>query len=263
MSKKSPFQEHWVAIDPDRLERYEVMFQWNPQTAYFYEPAKITNGEHVADFGCGPGHAAIEFAKWVGPNGHVHAIDVNADFIQRVKERVAAAGLQGRITPHLITDSNIPLANESLDCIVARNTIIYTENPTDTFREFKRVLRKGGRAHAIEGDWRLTAVEPVPTDDWSALIEAASWAWPWPEIGRRLYATAREAGFDDVALQVLTNPDVTGRLNGMIQNVAGYARESGMMEQEQIDAILKIVAAALAERRYLAIAPQFVVTAVA
>jgi SAM-dependent methyltransferase len=263
MSEGSPFQEHWVNIEPERLERYEAMFQWNPATAHFYEPAKITKGDQVADFGCGPGHAAIEFAKWVGPQGHVHALDVNADFIRRVEENAATVGFQDRITPHLLKDANLPLANGSLDCVVARNTVIYTEDPVETFREFKRILRKGGRAHAIEGDWRLTAVEPVPTDDWRALIEAASWAWPWPEIGRRLHATAREAGFDDVEVRVLTSPDTTGRLNGMIQTVAGYARESGSLEPEKIDSILETVAEAMSDRRYLAISPQFVVTAVA
>ena len=44
---------------------------------------KIGEGHVVADFGCGPGHAAIEFARRVGPNGHVHALDINAEFVQR------------------------------------------------------------------------------------------------------------------------------------------------------------------------------------
>jgi ubiquinone/menaquinone biosynthesis C-methylase UbiE len=41
----------------------------------------IGDGQIVADFGCGLGHAAIEFARRVGPSGHVHALDVNAEFI--------------------------------------------------------------------------------------------------------------------------------------------------------------------------------------
>jgi precorrin-6B methylase 2 len=40
----------------------------------------------VADFGCGPGHTAIEIAKWVGPSGHVHAMDINPDFVSRTRK---------------------------------------------------------------------------------------------------------------------------------------------------------------------------------
>ena len=94
--------------------------------------------------------------------------------------------------------------------MVARNTIIYVPDPVATFVEFRRLLRPGGIAHAIEGDWRLTAVEPVPTDEWRAIIEAASWAWPHPEIGRGLYGMARRAGFDDLSLQVRPAPTPTG-----------------------------------------------------
>ena len=106
-------------------------------------------------------------------------------------------------------------------------------------------------------------MEPVPTEEWRALIEAASWAWPRPEMGRGLYGYLRRAGFDEVSVQVITRPDTEGRLNGMIQSVASNARKSGKLEAERIDAILQTVEQAKAERDYLAISPQFVVTATA
>jgi ubiquinone/menaquinone biosynthesis C-methylase UbiE len=263
MASARGFQEHWLDIDPERMERYETMYQWNPATEAFYAAAKIGEGQMIADFGCGPGHAAIEFAKRVGPAGHVHALDINAEFIRRTRARADAQGFGSRITAHLLEDARLPLPAASLDRIVARNTIIYVEDPAVTLTEFRRALRPGGLAHMIEGDWRLTAVEPVPTEDWRALIEAASWAWPRPEIGRQLYGYARRAGFGEVSIQVLTGPDTSGRLKGMIATVAGYARSSGAIDPKRIDAILERIEAALASGTYLAIAPQFVVTATA
>jgi SAM-dependent methyltransferase len=262
MTPKASFQDHWVNIEPERMERYEAMFRWNPATAPFFAGAKIGEGHSVGDFGCGPGHTAIEFARWVGPSGHVHAFDVNAEFIKRVGQHAAAQGVADRITAHLLVDERLPLHDGSLDRIVARNTMVYVADPRATFAEFRRVLKSGGIAHAIEGDWRLTAVEPVPTSDWRELIEAASWAWPHPEIGRSLHGCARRAGFADVSIQVLTNPDTSGRLTGMIQNVAAYARSSGKMESARIDRILSRVDEGLAHGAYLAIVPQFVLTAV-
>ena len=257
------FQDHWVNIEPERMERYERMYQWNPATEHFYAAAKIGPGQTIGDFGCGPGHATIEFAKRVGRAGHVNAFDINAEFVRRTRARAEHQGLADRVTAHLLQGARLPCPDDSHDRMIARNTIIYVEDPVETFKEFRRVLRPGGIAHAIAGDWRLTAVEPVPTEEWRAMVEAASWAWPRPEIGRTLYGCARQAGFSDVAIQVLTSPDTQGRLTGMIQTVADYAKDSGEIEISRVDRVLDVVDQAKTQGTYLAIAPQFIVTAIA
>jgi ubiquinone/menaquinone biosynthesis C-methylase UbiE len=258
---KQTLAAHWLEIAPERLDRYETMFQWNAATEHFYDAARIGPGLVVADFGCGPGHAALEFARRVGATGHVHAFDINAEFVKRARARATAGGLGERVTVHLLKDEHLPLPEASLDRVIARNTIIYVPDPVASFAEFRRVLRPGGLVHAIEGDWRLTAVEPVPTDEWRALIEAASWAWPRPEIGRQLHGVARRAGFGNASLQVLTSPDTTGRLVPMIETVMGHAAESGVLSAARIDGIRQTVRRAVAEGNYCAIAPQFIVTA--
>lgn len=260
VSDREMFLEHWLNISPERLARYETMYQWTPAAEAFYAPADIRAGHVVADFGCGPGHTAIEFAHRVGPSGHVHALDINAAFVNRARARAEAAGLADRITAHLLTTEDLPLPDAALDRVTARNTIIYVRDPVATFKEFRRVLKPGGIAHAIESDWSLTAVEPLGAE-WQAMVEAARWAWRIPEIGRKLYGIARQAGFSRVELQVLTKPDVDGRLLAMIKTVAGYARESGAQSPMRIDAMLETVERSLAEGTYLAIAPQFLVTA--
>lgn len=180
--------------------------------------------------------------------------------MKRTRARAETAGLADRITAHLITTERLPLPDAMLDRMTARNTIIHVRDPAATLEEFRRVLKPGGIAHAIESDWTLSAVEPLASE-WSTLVTAASWAWRTPEIGRNLYGIARRVGFTEVAIQVLTKPDVDGRLLGMIQTVAGYAREGGTLDAARIDAMLKTVHQSLAEGTYLAITPQFVVTA--
>ena len=261
MSETSPFLEHWINIDPERMARYEVMFQWSAAAEAFYSPADIQVGQVVADFGCGPGHTAVELARRVGPSGHVHALDINVEFVERTRARAKSAGLADRITAHLLSTDRLPLPDDTLDRVTTRNTIIYVRDPVGTFEEFRRVLKPGGIAHAIESDWSLTAVEPLAADEWRTLVKAAGWAWRDPEIGRKLYGVARRAGFSTVAVQVLTKPDIDGRLLGMIQTVAGYARDSATLDPERIDAILASVERGLGEKRYLAVSPQFIVTA--
>ena len=261
MPLETYFKDHWIAIEPERLERYEQLFAWNPASAPLFEPADIGPGHVVADFGCGPGHMAIELANWVGSEGHVHAIDINSDFVARAREKAELNGLANQITVHQLDGEVLPLADNSLDRIVARNTIIYVDAPLRCFKEFKRVLKPGGKAHAIEGDWPIMVVEPVPPEEWSALIDAASHACRTPDIGRKLFGIARQAGYSDVALQVITRPDIDGQLQAMIQIMAGYARDSGRLSEQRIDAILEIVDRAIKAGNFLALAPQFVVTA--
>jgi ubiquinone/menaquinone biosynthesis C-methylase UbiE len=261
MPDKDIFMAHWVDIDPERMARYETMYEWSEAAEAFYAPAEIREGHAVADFGCGPGHAALEFARRVGPAGHVHALDINAEFIARTRAHAEAAGLGKRVTAHLLTETRLPLPDSALDRVVTRNTLVYVQDPAATLAEFRRVLKPGGLAHAIESDWSLTLVEPLPTAEWAAIIRAASWAWRSPEMGRKLHCAAIRAGFDEIIVQVLTKPDTEGRLLGMIRTVAAYARESGALDPARIDAALATVERALAEGSYLAIAPQFLVTA--
>src|SRR5262245_15698145 len=121
-SRAQLFLEHWINVDPERLARYETMYQWSTAAETFYAPAEIRTGHVVADFGCGPGHTAIEFARRVGASGHVHALDINAEFIKRTQARAEAAGLADRITTHLLATERLPLPDAALDRVTARNT---------------------------------------------------------------------------------------------------------------------------------------------
>jgi hypothetical protein len=47
----------------------------------------------------------------------------------------------------------------------------------------------------------------------------------------------------------------------MIRNMAGYARQGGQMDTREVDDIVELLEAALIDRAYLVLAPQFVVVA--
>ncbi|MCH8112379.1 MAG: methyltransferase domain-containing protein [Proteobacteria bacterium] len=254
------YKDHWITIGQERLDRYQRMFEWSPASKVFYEAADIQAGHIVAEFGCGPGHTAIEIAGWVGPDGHVHALDINATFVAQTQENVRKARLPGRVTAHESDGSKLPLPDGSLDRVTTKNTLIYVDDPMVTFGEFKRVLRPGGKVHAIEGDWPMMVVEPVPTKAWQALASAAAHVCRTPEIGRKLTGLLARSGFRDIEVQVITQPDMEGRLLPMIKNMAGYARDGGDMANEEIDGILSTLDQALTEKTYLVLAPQFVVT---
>lgn len=155
------YKEHWLDIDPERFERYKTMFQWSPLTEQLISPANIRAGQTVVDVGCGPGFVAVELAKRVGAHGHIHAIDINRDFVEHAKQLVRENGLASRVTVHLVNGSELPIATSSIDRVLAINVMVYVDDPAATYREFRRVLKPGGIAHAVDSDWGLTLAEPV------------------------------------------------------------------------------------------------------
>ena len=255
------YRDHWTDIEPERFERYKRMFEWSDASRALLEPAGIQMGEVVVDLGCGPGSTALELAAWVGPSGHVHGVDVNADFIAFARSVAKHRGLAQSVTFHHVMEHELPFPDDSIDCVVAKNVLVYVDDPLETYQECRRVLRKGGRVHAVEGDWGLSIAEPVPDEDWKALIRAASIAFRTPTVGRRLYGYAKAAGFVDVTVSVLCRPDITGRLLPMVRNLCTYARDSGELEESKIDAILRRCEEAVNTQRLLVLNPQFVVTA--
>ena len=235
-------------------------FSWDDAAERLYAFADIGEGHVVADFGCGPGKIAAELARRVGPNGHVHAMDINAEFLKITRENAAAAGVSERLTTHLNDGVALPLTDGALDRITARNTIMYVDNPVETLSEFHRVLGPGGLAHAIDGDWHMMVAEPVGHDLWRDFVKAASNACRSSDMGRKLRSAFMSAGFRNVETSIVANADVDGRLLGMIRNMARYARESGTIESDKVDEVVFRIERAHADGSYLVVSPQFVVT---
>jgi len=62
--------------------------------------ARIGAGMRVLDAGCGPGRLSIPIARQVGAGGEVVALDVQQAMLERLKQRVRAAGVQNIRTVH-------------------------------------------------------------------------------------------------------------------------------------------------------------------
>jgi len=107
----------------------------------------------------------------------------------------------------------------------------------------------------------MMVIEPVPCQEWAALVNAATYACRTPDIGRKLYGLMGRASFSDISVLVVVRPDIDGRLLPMIKNMAGYARTSEKINHGDIEKVLTIIEQAVMDGRYLGLVPQFVVTA--
>ncbi len=261
MSLDSYYKDHWVEIEPDRLDRYEDQFVWGPGRDRLLEPAELRVGQSVADYGCGPGYLSVELAKRVGEAGHVHAFDINANFVERTLARVASNGFADRVTVTHLQNDMLPLADDTLDRLVIKNVMVYVDDPLASFREFRRVVKPGGKVHAIDSDFYMTAFDPVSPEDWRIVLDSALHAFRTPAIGRKMRGFALEAGYTDVQVQVIANPETTGRMFNFIQNMAGYAREGGQHDEETVQRVVDIASRAVEDGTFFSLNPQFLVTA--
>jgi ubiquinone/menaquinone biosynthesis C-methylase UbiE len=261
MDPETYYRDHWVEIEPERLEAYEEMFEWRPQLEPLLAPAELAAGQTVVDYGCGPGGLAVELARRVGESGRVHGVDLNRELLDRARRRAERDGVAGRIELHHVTDDRIPLKADSVDRVVCKNVLEYVPDLEAALAEFRRVLRPGGLAHAIDSDWGLLALEPIGPERTAELFAAASVAYRTPLIGRKLYGAFRAAGFRDVRVQAITPCDTRGLLSPVIFNMAEYARASGRMDAARIDRLIEDVRSAIEQGTYLLVLPQFLVTA--
>ena len=254
-------KDHWVEIEPERLQKYEALFAMDDARAdATLGPVGVQPGETVLDFGCGPGFVAVHLARRVGPDGHVHALDVNADFVDRARQTATNAGLADRITVHHSTDETVSLADGSVDRIYSRNVLEYVPDVHAVLTELARVLRPGGTMVASDSDFGFIVVEPFSPDEIREIFDAAAPAFRDPNIGRKLRAAFGRAGHTDVTVQVATSVDTRGHLRTVIENMLGYGLAFDRMSEERAAYFRERLEAALVDGTFMAVLPQWWVT---
>jgi ubiquinone/menaquinone biosynthesis C-methylase UbiE len=253
------YRDHWVEVEPERMERYTEMFQWREFHEALIAPAEIKEGQVVADYGCGPGGLAIELARRVGKSGKVIALDINQEFLTRTRTLAAEEGVSEQIDARLMENDHLPVDDQTVDRVVCKNVLEYVPDPQFTIREFHRLLKPGGIAHVTDSDWGTIVLEPLG-ERFNRIMSAANVAFRTPLIGRSLYGFFRQAGFQDIRVQVIANADTAGGMRPVLHNMVTYARISGQIEEAELASFIEDVDRAIAEQSYLALLPQFLVT---
>lgn len=110
--------------------------------------AHLREGETVVDLGSGGGLDVFLAAKQIGASGKAIGIDMTPEMIDLAR-RNAAQGNGGEgyknVEFHLATIDNLPLADNSVDCVISNCVINLATDKNSVFREISRVLKPGGR----------------------------------------------------------------------------------------------------------------------
>jgi ubiquinone/menaquinone biosynthesis C-methylase UbiE len=152
--------------------------------------AGIEPGMTVLDAGCGPGRLSVPLAKYLGPGGKLVALDLQAEMLKRLDQRVAAHGLaniqpiQGGLGDGLLEANSfdrailvtvlgeIPDQEKALEevyrALVPGGLLSVTEVlPDPHYQSRKKVSRLGSKAgfkaEITHGSWRSYTINLIKT----------------------------------------------------------------------------------------------------
>lgn len=104
----------------------------------------------ILDVGTGPGFFAIIMAR----AGHrVTALDCTEAMIEEAKKNAENEGIRGDF--RVSDGQELEFADESFDLIISRNVTWTLIDAEKAYREWKRVLRPGGKVLIFDANWNI------------------------------------------------------------------------------------------------------------
>lgn len=110
---------------------------------------QLKPGMQVADIGAGTGLFTRRFAKQLGDNGKVYAIDISNEFIRNIVNQAKQSGLKN-IQGIVNTDKSITLGANTVDLAFLCDTYHHFEYPRAMLQSIRKALKKNGRLVVID-----------------------------------------------------------------------------------------------------------------
>jgi phosphoethanolamine N-methyltransferase len=163
------------------------------------EVKAILNGLSIADksvldIGCGTGGCEVVLVRDLNA-GHIIAIDVETQMIERAQERALNAGISDGIEFRLVDPGPLDVANDSIDVVFSKDSMVHIEDKKELFSEILRVLKPGGVFAA--SDW-LAGENTDNSPEWKQLRELAHLTFNFA-TAPEMEEVMREAGFEMVS----------------------------------------------------------------
>ena len=149
---KAPIKKYW----DQRSSSYGLDSEKSAAAAETWgtvlqELAPYKAGHCALDVGTGTGQFAVYLAK----NGfEVTGVDLSAGMIEKAQHNAAQEGLP--IHFQVGDAEHLDFADNSFDVLVSRNLLWTLPQPEQALREWKRVLKPGGRLVLSDGLWMNT-----------------------------------------------------------------------------------------------------------
>jgi len=130
--------------------------RWNPTLDRWYgdvtrqmlDLARIQEGQRILDVAAGAGEPAVSAAERVGPGGYVLATDISEGIVELALQVARERGLE-QVETRAMDGEKLDLPDASFDAVLCRLGLMYMPHPVTALREWRRVLRAGGRVAVV------------------------------------------------------------------------------------------------------------------
>jgi len=153
MPKKEKIQEMFdgIAADYDRLNHIMSLGidrGWRRRA--IKEIVRKEEEQEILDIACGTGDFSIAIAKAMSPGSRVTALDISEGMLAVMREKLAAEGLEDRVSVGLCDCEDLGFADASFDRAAVAFGIRNFEHREKGLREILRVLKPGGKLVILE-----------------------------------------------------------------------------------------------------------------
>ena len=205
----------------------------------------------ILDIAAGAGEPAVSAAERVGPGGYVLATDISEGIVELARQVAEERGLE-QIETRVMDGEKLDLPDASFDAVLCRLGLMYMPHPATALREWRRVLRAGGRVAVIvfsTPDRNSWGAVPASIIRKRAHVPAPVPGQPGPfSLGDPgvLEGVFRQAGFADPEVRAVPVPsrmasaaeyvriarEAFGAFNAMMAHLPAQERESVWNEVE-------------------------------
>jgi SAM-dependent methyltransferase len=126
--------------------------RWTPVLERWYgratremlDLARVQPGQRILDVAAGAGEPAVSAAERVGPGGYVLATDISEGIVALALQVARERGLN-QVETRAMDGEKLDLPDASFDAVLCRLGLMYMPHPVTALREWRRVLKAGGR----------------------------------------------------------------------------------------------------------------------
>jgi SAM-dependent methyltransferase len=166
--------------------------------------AELRPGETVLDLGSGSGLDCFLAAQQVGAQGRVVGLDMTDEMLALAARNLAKVGATN-VEFRKGEMESMPLTDATFDVIISNCVINLSPDKDAVFRESHRVLKPGGRMRVSDIVWTRAPSDAERSDlaSWAGCVAGALQIEEYT-------AKLREAGFEDIAVQLAGEPHKRG-----------------------------------------------------
>jgi ubiquinone/menaquinone biosynthesis C-methylase UbiE len=213
-----------------------------PDSAVLLDWVGVRPGDTVIDLGCGPRGVIDLLAERVAPGGRVVGLDADPAHVARASEFVASQGLRD-VEVACGDARHTGFESGSFHLVHARTLLINVPQPAEVLEEMIRLARPGGWVAGLEPDTEVAICYP-PHPAFDRLCEIFTVAFSRngadPHFGRRMAELYRQAGLEEVAVEVRAGVYPAGHSRrtiraDLVRSMHPQIIEMGLADQRELE----------------------------